>query len=372
MAEKMLVTPWEVKGDIDYDKLIKQFGTEKIDNKLLNRIKKHTGDLHFMLKRNIFFSHRDMKWILDQYEKGNRFALYTGRGPSGHTTVGHLLPWTLTKWLQDKFKCDLYFQFTDDEKFLFKKDLTLEQSNNYAHENMLDLIALGFDPKKTHFIVDTEHANLLYPIAVKVAKHLTFSTAKAVFGFKNDNNVGQIFYTAMQSAPAILPSVLKGKKVPVLIPLAIDQDPHFRVTRDIAPKMGYPKPAILHSMFLPGLHPGGKMSASDPMSTIYTTDTPKEIKKKIGRAFSGGRETIEEHRKKGGNPDIDVPFQYLRMMFEPDDKKLKKIYDDYKSGKMLSGEMKQLCTEKITKYLAKHQKKREAAKKKVDKFILKV
>ena len=77
------VTPWEVKGNIDYSKLIKQFGTETIDEALLNRIKKHTGQLHHMLRRNIFFTHRDLNWLLDEYEKGNKFYLYTGRGPSG-------------------------------------------------------------------------------------------------------------------------------------------------------------------------------------------------------------------------------------------------------------------------------------------------
>ena len=57
--EKFVVTPWEVRGDVDYDKLMKEFGTEKISEDLLKRIQKHTGELHFMLRRKIFFSHRD-------------------------------------------------------------------------------------------------------------------------------------------------------------------------------------------------------------------------------------------------------------------------------------------------------------------------
>src|SRR3990170_4274749 len=118
MKEEMIVTPWEVKGEIDYDKLIKDFGIKAIDEVLLKRIKKHTGELHYLLRRKIFFAHRDMNWILDQYEKGNKFFLYTGRGPSGKTHLGHLIPWIFTKWLQDKFGVKLYFQITDDEKFL--------------------------------------------------------------------------------------------------------------------------------------------------------------------------------------------------------------------------------------------------------------
>jgi tryptophanyl-tRNA synthetase len=91
-ADDFIVTPWHVEGDIDYEKLIKQFGTEKISSELLERIKKITGEDHFMLKRGIFFSHRELTRILDEYEKGNKFFLYTGRGPSGHTHIGHLVP----------------------------------------------------------------------------------------------------------------------------------------------------------------------------------------------------------------------------------------------------------------------------------------
>ena len=88
-------------------------------------------------------------------------------------------------------------------------------------------------------------------------------------------------------------------------------------------------------------------------------------------AFSGGRDTLEEHRRKGGNPDIDVSFQYLKMFFEPDDKKLQKIHDDYKSGKMLTSELKKILIDKINAFLKEHQKKRESARKHVDEFLLK-
>jgi len=78
---KFVVTPWEVSGQIDYNYLVKEFGTQRIDEKLLNRIKKHTKELHYFLRRGIFFSHRDLDWILNEYEKGNKFFLYTGRAP---------------------------------------------------------------------------------------------------------------------------------------------------------------------------------------------------------------------------------------------------------------------------------------------------
>jgi tryptophanyl-tRNA synthetase len=374
LTDKFIVTPWEVKGNINYDKLIDEFGVSKIDHTILKRIEKHTGELHHFLRRGIFFAHRDLKFILDEYEKGEKFFLYTGRSPSGNTHLGHLIPWMFTKWLQDKFDVELYFQFPDEEKFLFKSDLTLEITKKYTYENMLDIIALGFNPKKTFFIVDTMHADIMYPEAIKVAKKITFSTVKSAFGLTNESNIGIIFYTSMQAVPAFLPCVLKNKNIPCLIPHAIDQDPHFRVSRDVIPKLGYYKPASIQCRFLPGLggiEADGKMSSSIDSATIYTTDDEKTVKKKINKyAFSGGKTTVEEHRKHGGNPEVDVAYQWLTFL-EEDDEKLKKIHDDYKSGALLSGEIKAILIDKINDFLKEHQKKREHAKKHVDEFILK-
>jgi len=364
-TDDFVVTPWHVEGEIDYDKLIKRFGTQKISNELVDRIKKIAGEDHFMLRRGIFFSHRDMNKILDEYEKGNKFFLYTGRGPSGHTHIGHLVPWVFAKWLQDKFNVNMYFQLTDDEKFFSKQNLTLEETKKFAFENALDFIALGFKPENTKIIIDTQNIKTLYPIASEVAKKINFSNTKAVFGFSNDTNIGMIFYTSLQSAPCFI------EDKPVLIPLGVDQDPHFRLTRDVAPKIGKPKPALIHNIMIPSLFgAGGKMSASEDNSTIYTTDTPDIVKKKINKyAFSGGQPDIEQHKKLGGNPDIDVSFQYLRIFFEPDDNSLKKIYDDYKSGKMLTGEIKAILIEKINNFLVDHQEKRDKARNQIDKFL---
>ena len=114
------------------------------------------------------------------------------------------------------------------------------------------------------------------------------------------------------------------------------------------------------------------MSASDEKSTIYTTDSPEVVKKKINKyAFSGGQPDIDEHRKIGGDPDIDDSYQYFRIFFEQDDSKLKKIYDDYKSGKMLTGELKSILIEKINEFLSLHQEKREEARKNIDDYLLK-
>ena len=364
---EFVVTPWHVEGEIDYEALIKKFGTTRISTRLHERIRRAAGEDHFMLRRGIFFSHRDLDRIIHEHENGRGFFLYTGRGPSNHTHIGHLVPWVFARWLQERFGVMMYFQLTDDEKFFAKQGMSLDDTGGFAYQNALDFVALGFDPRMTRIIIDTRDIKRLYPMAAEVAKRINFSNTKAVFGFTGETNIGMIFYTALQSAPCFL------EEKPVLIPLGVDQDPHFRLTRDVAPKIGREKPALIHNIMIPPLHgTGGKMSASDENHTIYTTDDAATVRRKIMRhAFSGGQPDVELHRRLGGNPDVDIPYQYLRIFFEPDDAKLEKIYNDYKSGALLSGEIKEILIEKVNEFLGMHQERRERAREKLDGFLLK-
>ena len=374
--EGFTVTPWEVKGDIDYDKLIKKFGVQRIGGNELEKLGR-LSPLHLFLRRGLFFAHRDLDVVLREHEKGKKVVLYTGRGPSGHTHLGHIVPWIFTRWLQKAFKAKLYFQMTDDEKFLVK-DLRLEQASTYARENALDLIALGFEPRDTKIIYDTEHIRELYPFALKIAKRTTFSTAKAVFGFNESTNIGLSFYPSLQAAVAFYAQQQvggggkdDGRDVQCLIPCAIDQDPYWRIARDAAPYLGYPKTATILSKFLPGLSgPAGKMSATDEANAVYTTDPPEVARKKVMRAFTGGQATIDEQRKKGGNPGICTVCQWLYLLFEEDDGAMQQRLADYRAGKILDGENKKYLADKVVAFLEEHQRKREKARDVLEKFSL--
>jgi len=369
-GEEARVTPWEVSGVVDYDELVDRFGTSRLEGSIRDKMVQLAGEDHWMLRRGIFYSHRDLDVILEAQEKGKPWALYTGRGPSGHTHIGHTLPWVFNRWLQERFDVEMYFQITDDEKFLFNQNLSLEDTKNYAIENALDYIALGFPPEKTHILIDTEYIKTMYPLALRTAKKITFSTVRATFGFTNEFNIGQIWYTAMQSVPAFIPSYLKGEDVPTLIPAAIDQDAHFRLTRDVANRLGYPKPCLVHCKLLPSLLGGDKMSASDPRSTIYTTDGPKVVRKKLMNAFTGGQSTVEEQRELGANPDICPVFRYEEYLFETDDAKLAELERQCRGGELLCGEHKQALLEKINSWLERHQAAREEARERLDEYIL--
>ncbi len=369
MPDDFKVTPYDVEGVVDYERLMKHAGLEQVSDKMLDRMKKHAGELHFMLRRKIFFAQRDLSWLLDEYEKGNKFYLYTGIAPSGAMTFAHLFNFIFNQWLQEKFKVDMYIQIPDEEKPLIR-DVTFEETHRLAYEDILNIIALGFDSKRTKIFLDTEYAKTMYKPAMKIAKRITFSMIKDSFGFTNENNVGSIFYTSMQAVPAILKSIEEGKNVPCLIPCGVDQDVHFRLTRDAVSKLGYYKPAGLYSKFMPGLSGVKKMSAHSPNDTIYLNDSPEVVEKKVQKAFTGQQSTAELQKKLGGDPEKCAVCQYYKFLFEPDDKKLEKIFEGERSGTMLAGEHKEHLAKTINKFLEEHRKKKERLKDKIEDFVV--
>ena len=122
--------------------------------------------------------------------------------------------------------------------------------------------------------------------------------------------------------------------------------------------MGLMQPSSTYHQFAVGMT-GGKMSSSMPETTIFLNDSMKTMEKKIKSSFSGGQPTVEEHRKKGGNPDIDVAYQYLRYFFEENDNELEKIREEYVSGKLLTGEIKSICIEKAESWMKEHHELKE-------------
>jgi tryptophanyl-tRNA synthetase len=348
--------------------------------------------------------------------------LYTGRGPSsGAMHLGHLVPFLFTQWLQKAFRCPLVVQMTDDEKFLFKGEYNTEDASDgtainndttsssslsdinannqtgdnlhhYARltvDNAKDIIACNFDYQKTFLFSDLEYVGRMYPNIVRIWKAVTVNQVNGIFGFDGTANIGKTAFPAVQAAPSFgssFPIVLGGgggggggddggsntinaSMLSCLIPCAIDQDPYFRMTRDVAHKLvprKHPlggKPALLHAKFFPPLQGAkGKMSSSDPNSAIFLTDTDADIERKIKvHAFSGGRETKELQMKYGANLDVDVSYQWLRFFLEDDDE-LECIGRDYASGSgeyWSTGAVKARLVKELKLIVGEHQEKRK-------------
>lgn len=383
--DEQIITPWKVtsKSGIDYMKLIDKFGCDPITGNLIERFERVTCmKAHPWIRRGIFFSQKDFSIILDEYEKGHNIYIYTGRGPSSHAMhLGHIVPFSFTAYLQKAFQAVVIIQMSDDEKFHFKgqeEGRSLDEYNRLTYENAKDIISCGFDPSRT--LIFSNLATFGGQLYENVAKLMavTGNQIRGIYGLTLDSSVGQLSWPCFQCAPSysssfpeifhkdsknylVRPDGTKtyiGRQIHCLVPMAIDQDPYFRMARDFAEKYknkGYIKPATIHSKFLVGL--GGinaKMSSTGGQPVIFMTDDIKSINKKIMSAFSGGQDTRELQELLGANLEVDVAYQYL-IYFLGDDAQLKDIAEQYKTGKMLSGQVKKILSNIICDIVKNHQ-----------------
>lgn len=449
--DESTLTPWEVKGKINYMAQIEKFGTNPIDGSLIKRWEQVTKmKAHRFIRRGIVFSNQDINRVLDCVEKGIPIYIYTGRGPSSESMhIGHLVPFILTRYLQEALNCIVVIQMSDDEKFLFKdgtKPKDLEYYHNLSYKNAKDIMACGFEKDKTLIFSNLEsNRGYLYFNNVLIMKSTNMNQIKSTYGLgetlppkvlavlnehmellkkqtPNDEvsstireieattkkytgdsaaSVGQCAWPAFQCGPAFptsftevfiksIKSALQNKNMPeevaknmkrvlgqllgartqkatpcdmmCLVPMAIDQAPYFRMARDVSQDLLCQKPAVIHSEFLPGLkQSSGKMSSTATnaeTSTLFLDMKPDEVEKIIKRnAFSGGKDSLEEHRKSGGDIKIDIPYQYLSYFVE-DDEELRKIAKAYSDGDMTSSEIKSLAANIVSEVIRNHQQKK--------------
>ena len=371
--ESEKIDPWKVQEVRDYGKIMREFGIKPFRSVL-----KNIPEPHLYMRRGIIFGQRDFGVIAERMKKKQPFIMLTGLMPSGKFHIGHKMVADEFIYLQSK-GAKTYICVADIEAYNMRGQTLEELRKTAIEEYLLNYIALGLKPKNCEFYFqssrsrDPEKANAYYRLIGLASRRVTMNEMKAIYG---NLSPGKIMSIMTQVADILHPQLPEFEgKMPTVVPVGVDQDPHIKLTRDIASRLNktghfhFAPPSSMYHEFMKGLG-GGKMSSSDPNSFIALTDSPGAAARKIRKyAFSGGAPTVEEHRKHGGNPDIDVSFNMLRFMFEPDDSKLKRIEEDYRSGALLTGELKEIVIEKLKRFLVEHRKKRELARKQVPKFL---
>ncbi|MBS3112848.1 tryptophan--tRNA ligase [Candidatus Woesearchaeota archaeon] len=346
---------------LDNEKLVKNFGARPISEIAI------LPDF-YTFKKGLVYSHRDFDKFMAALNNGEKCAIVSGFNPSGTIHLGHKVVFDTNLFFQKKYGVSVFIPISDDESYIVGKVKDQKQGLEFAMQLAKELLAYGFDSKKTYFIIDQVYTNI-YNLAIKLCPKVTLSEIKASYGYGPEDNPGMYFYPVIQSAHILLPIESFGFKQ-VLVPIGPDEDPHIRVCRDIAARASYNKPAILHMKFMPGLT-GDKMSASKPNTAIFLNEPEKSIRIKVNKAFSGGKETVDEHRKNGGNPEIDIPCIYLTNYFY-DEKQSKKLVEDYKKGKLLSGEVKKLLADELIIMTTEFQTRiKKVTDKQLEKVILK-
>ncbi len=365
MTEEKRLTPFDAGDEkIDYEKLVKEFGTVPLPAQMAKRL----SDIR-AFRHGYVFSHRDFDKFLDAHDTGKKVAIITGFNASGSIHLGHKLSFDCVIELQKKFKIPAYVPISDDESYVCEKVKDQTEGLKNARLIVAQLLALGFDPKLTKFFIHQQYTKI-YNLAIKLSQRYTLSSIKAIYGFPDSTNPGLMFYPVIQAADILLPQEpeFDGKKFTVT-PIGIDQDPHLRLARDIAEKFGYIKPTTFHIKYLPGLR-GGKMSKSRPGSALFLDEKPETAAKYAMNTLTGGRNTIEEQRRLGGEYDKCIVAEYMAAHFNTDvqiaERRRKCL-----GGKLLCGECKGELTCAIKKFLTEFQARVAKFEKQLDKNLIK-
>jgi len=341
MANK-IIDPWGSELVEDYEKIVKDFGLEVFDPKLFpkpNRI----------MRRKVVFAGRDLKQIAKAIKNNRRYYVLSGIMPTAKKIhFGNKMVVENIKYFQEQ-GADTYILVADLESAA-ARGVSLEEAKKRAlNFHIPAFIALGLDPKKTKFYFQSENVKVSQ-IASEASKKVTENEFKSIYGSLDP---GRIYSAFTQVGDILYPQL--EEEMPGIIPVGIDQDPHMRLTRDIVRRLKkkhkFFLPSSIYHKYTPSLDGDLKMSKSKPSSCIELPEDLNKVHKKIMKAKTGGRDTVEEQKKKGGEPEKCVIFELYKQHLIEDDEELQKVYDDCKAGKLLCGEDKKRCCKLMTEFM---------------------
>jgi len=299
------------------------------------------------------------------------------------------------------------------------RGISWEKCREFGKEYLKALYALGFEGT-TYYQSRNER---LKDLAFEASTKVNFSDLAAIYGFGPETSLSHAMSVATQVADILFPQ-LDASPAPTVVPVGLDQDPHIRLTRDVAYKLrmftvedrgdhisvrsknapeaaleavhrafsrskkyaghvdvtghpmdrvegavreieianggfGFYLPSSTYHIFMPGLQ-GGKMSSSVSDSSFGFYESDKSVKKKVMGALTGGRMTLEEQRRLGGEPDVcSVYLLNLFHMLE-DDVELADLRRRCESGELTCGQCKKETYERVQAFLSELRDKMDA------------
>ena len=297
--------------------------------------------------------------VLDAVEANKPFAIMSGIKPDGTFHLGNKMTADDMIFFQSLSKKATVFYAIADVEAYCDNGLSLAESSKIAIQNVADILALGLDPERAVVYRQSEEMRVMR-FATIFSRGVTNNMLKAIYG---ERQIGLYFSALIQAGDILMPQLPEfGGPKPVLVPVGADQDPHIRLTRDLASRYNddfkfVPPSAIYHRLEL-ALTGGLKMSKRIPESGFTLDESPAAVSKKVLSAFTGGRDTVEEQRRLGGRPDICPVFDLYRFHFAHDDEHSQRVHDECAGGIRMCGECKQEAAGLVKEFLEQHQKKR--------------
>lgn len=354
--EKDRLDPWGTTTIKDYARLESEFGIEPVAP-LLPRFKKPSPHL----SRGIDFGQRDLGRIIDAIEGHKPYAVMSGIKPDGAFHLGNKMTADDMIYFQSlSRKATVFYAIADVEAYA-DNGLSFNETAKTAIRNVADILALGLDPERAVIYKQSEEMRVMR-LSTIFSRGVTNNMLKAIYG---ERQIGLYLSALIQAGDILMPQLpdLGGPK-PVLVPVGADQDPHLRLSRDLAARyhseFGFVPPSAIYHRLEFALTGGYKMSKRVPESGFTLDDSPTEASKRVRVAFTGGRDTVEEQRRLGARADICPVYDLYRFHFAKSDEHVRTVYYECTNGIRLCGECKQEAIGLVKNFLEEHHRKRDA------------
>jgi len=213
----------------DYKRLRDEFGIEEFTEDLYKDLPKQ----HHLLRRGIIFGHRGFRQIKNAILEKKPWAILTGLMPSGKMHLGHKMVIDEVIYYQS-LGADINIAVADIEAFATRGS-SLDQTKEYAiNEYITNYIALGLKPEKCRIYFQSTQEDVK-DMAYMLGKKINWSQMQATYGFNGQTNMAHVFSPLVQTGDILHVQLEKyGGNRPTLVPVGVDQDPHIRLSRDIA------------------------------------------------------------------------------------------------------------------------------------------
>ena len=363
----MIIDPWSSQL-INYSKLFDDFGMQKMDEGIVKKASalaaKGGTNLHY-LDRGIMFAHRDFGSFIASHGKGNQVAAMSGIKPSSEFHLGSKMTAEELILFQKAFGAKVFYSIADMEAMADNR-MGYDETHVLAVSNVADLLALGLDEKNAYVYKQSQELRIHQTSFIASIK-VTNSMLKAIYGEKE---ISLYLSALVQIGDILLPQHEDfGGPKNVVVPVGADQDPHIRLARDIASKLGLVLPSSTYHRFIRALDGNFKMSKRIPDSMLSLGDRQEDIKRKVRNVLTGGRNTAAEQKEKGGELEKCVFFEICYVHFLKDGKQVEEMRSDCLSGKNLCGECKAKYGKEILEFFEKHQEKKAKLMPKAEKLI---